>query len=132
MKYKTLPLSKLVKIKDDWETIQIAGTYSKKRFFEMISLQEELLEGNDAGAIAYLINQKGVDKILKNFYETKIINVSEHNMFLITKNYMTKPYFTYYNYRTIGSTIRENIKSANMTQTLSKMWWDDYYSKALL
>jgi GR25 family glycosyltransferase involved in LPS biosynthesis len=132
MKHKTLPLSKLVKIKDDWETIQIAGTYSKKRFFEMISLQEELLEGNDAGAIAYLINQKGVDKILKNFYETKIINVSEHNMFLITKNYMTKPYFTYYNYRTIGSTIRENIKSANMTQTLSKMWWDDYYSKALL
>ena len=132
MKYKTLPLSELVKIKDDWETIQIAGTYSKKRFFEMISLQEELLEGNDAGAIAYLINQKGVDKILKNFYETKIINVSEHNMFLITKNYMTKPYFTYYNYRTIGSTIRENIKSANMTQTLSKMWWDDYYSKALL
>ena len=50
-------------------------------------------------------------------------------MFLITKNYMTKPYFTYYNYRTIGSTIRENNKSANMTQTLSKMWWDDYYSK---
>ena len=129
MKYKTLPLSELVKIKDDWETIQIAGTYSKKRFFEMISLQEELLKNNDSGAIAYLVNQKGVDKILKNFHETKILNVSEHNMFLITKNYMTKPYFTYYNYRTIGSTIRENNKSANMTQILSKMWWDDYYSK---
>lgn len=129
MKHKTLPLSELVKIKDDWETIQIAGTYSKKRFFEMINLQEELLKNNDSGAIAYLVNQKGVDKILKNFHETKIINVSEHNMFLITKNYMTKPYFTYYNYRTIGSTIRENNKSANMTQTLSKMWWDDYYSK---
>jgi GR25 family glycosyltransferase involved in LPS biosynthesis len=132
MKYKTLPLSELVKIKDDWETIQIAGTYSKKRFFEMISLQEELLKNNDSGAIAYLVNQKGVDKILKNFHETKILNVSEHNIFLITKNYMTKPYFTYYNYRKIGSTIRVNNKSANMTQTLSKMWWDDYYSKALL
>jgi GR25 family glycosyltransferase involved in LPS biosynthesis len=129
IKYKTLPLSELVKIKDDWETIQIAATYSKKRFFEMISLQEELLESNDSGAFAYLINQKGVDKILKNFYEKKILNVSEHNMFLITKNYMTKPYFTYYNYRKIRSTIRENIKSANMTQILSKIWWDDYYSK---
>ena len=35
IKYKTLPISELVKIKDDWETIQIAGTYSKKRFFEI-------------------------------------------------------------------------------------------------
>jgi glycosyl transferase family 25 len=82
MQYKTLPLSELVKIKDDWETIQIAGTYSKKKFFEMISLQEELLESNESGAIAYLINQKGVDKILGHFYETKILNVSEQNMFL--------------------------------------------------
>jgi len=129
IQYKTIPLSELVKIKDNWETIQIAGTYSKKRFFEIISLQGELLESNDSGAIAYLINQNGVDKILKNLHETKILNVSEHNMFLITKNYMTKPYFTYYNYRTIKSTIRENIKSANMTQILSKIWWDDYYSK---
>lgn len=131
IKYKTLPLSELVKIKDDWETIQIAATYSKKRFFEMINFQEELLEGNDSGAIAYLINKKGVDRILRNFYETKILNVSEHNMFLITKNYMTKPYFTYYNYRKIKSTIRDNIKSANMTQILSKIWWDNYYSKVL-
>lgn len=129
MQYKTLPLSELVKIKDNWETIQIAGIYSKKRFFEMISLQEELLANNDAGAMAYLINQKGIDKILKHFHETKILNVSEHNLFLITKNYMTKPYFTYYNYRKIKSTIRENIKSTNMTQILSKIWWDDYYSK---
>ena len=104
----------------------------KKRFFEMINFQGELLEGNDSGAIAYLINQKGVDKILKNFYDKKILNVSEHNMFLITKNYMTKPYLTYYNYKKIKSTIRENIKSANMTQILSKIWWDDYYSKSLL
>lgn len=132
MQYKTLPLSELVKIKDDWETIQIAGTYSKKKFFEMISLQEELLESNESGAIAYLINQKGVDKILEHFYETKILNVSEHNMFLITKNYMTKPYLTYYNYRKIKSTIRQNIKGANMTQILSKIWWDDYYSKVLI
>ena len=132
MQYKTLPLSELVKIKDDWETIQIAGTYSKKKFFEMISLQEELLESNESGAIAYLINQKGVDKILEHFYETKILNVSEHNMFLITKNYMTKPYLTYYNYRKIKSTIRQNIKGANMTQILSKIWWDDYYSKFLI
>jgi len=129
IKYKTLPLSELIKIKDDWETIQIAGTYSKKRFSEIINFQEELLESNDSGAIAYLINQKGVDKILEHFYETKVLNVSEHNMFLITKNYMTKPYLTYYNYRKIKSTIRQNIKSANMTQILSKIWWDDYYSK---
>ena len=33
IKYKTLPLSELVKIKDDWETIQIAGIYSKKKIF---------------------------------------------------------------------------------------------------
>jgi GR25 family glycosyltransferase involved in LPS biosynthesis len=129
MKYKTLPLSELVKIKDDWETIQIAGTYSKKRFFEMTRHQEELLKNNDSGTIAYLINQKGVDKILKNFHEKNVLNVAEHNIYLITKNYMTRPYFTYYNYRKIGSTIRENNKSANMTQILSKMWWDDYYSK---
>jgi GR25 family glycosyltransferase involved in LPS biosynthesis len=129
MQYKKLPLSELVKIKDDWETIQIAGTYSKKKFFEMISLQEELLANNDSGAIAYLINQKGIDKILNHFHENKILNVSEQNIFVITKNYMTKPYLTYYNYRKIKSTIRENKKSANMTQILSKMWWDDYYSK---
>jgi GR25 family glycosyltransferase involved in LPS biosynthesis len=129
IKYKTLPLSELVKIKDDWETIQIAGIYTKKRFFEMANFQEELLKINDSGAMAYLINQKGVNKILKNFHETKKLNVSEHNMFLITKNYMTKPYLTYYNYQTIRSTIRDNTKSANMIQILSKIWWDDYYSK---
>ena len=129
IKYKTLPLSELVKIKDDWETIQIAGTYSKKNFFEISNLTEELMETKDSGAIAYLINKKGVNKILEHFYETKILNVSEHNLFLITKNYMTKPYLTYYHYKTIKSTIRENIKSANMTQILSKIWWDDYYSK---
>jgi GR25 family glycosyltransferase involved in LPS biosynthesis len=129
LKYKKEKLKDLIKSNNKWEIIQLGSINNKKNFEIISNSQDKLIEINDAGAHSYLINKKGAFKIMENFKNNKKIEVSEYLLFKTCNCYCTKPYFTYFNYKEVGSTIRENTKSAFTTQRLSKMWWDEYYEK---
>lgn len=117
------------------ETLQLANIINKKVFLTLRFKTPLLQINNIAGAQSYLITRKGMEKVLHYFETTKNIHVSEFMIFNITKNYITPPYFSYPFLRNENgekvnvSTIRENTKSAHATQTISKLLWNDYYSK---
>jgi GR25 family glycosyltransferase involved in LPS biosynthesis len=115
------------------ECIQLCNIMSKKEFTKYANSENLLIWGNFSGAQAYLITKNGMKKVLDNFENNKIINVSEHMIFRITNNYITKPYFSYpflrdeQGNKTNISFIRENTKGSHATQTISKLLWDEYY-----
>ena len=129
LKYKKEKLKELIKSNNEWEIIQLGSINDKKSFEIIANSQEKLVPISSAGAHAFLINKKGAIKVSENFKNKKIIEVSEHLLYKSCIVYSTKPYFTYFNYKEVVSTIRENTKSAFTTQRLSKMWWDEYYEK---
>lgn len=124
-------LDELNKINGD--SIQLCNIASKKTFPIYANSNKLLAKGNLASAVAYLITNTGMKKVLDNFENTKNINVSEHMIFKITNNFITKPYFSYqflkneFGINANLSFIRENNKSAHAVQTISKLLWDDYY-----
>lgn len=125
-KNKTLKLSDLTKIKNDWDIIKLGGVHTKYNFKVLIRSAEELIKMDDSGAFAYLVSKNGIKKILDNFKKKKL-EVSEHTLFKNCICYSVKPYFTYYTYKQLLSTIRENTKSGFATQNISKMRWDEFY-----
>jgi len=124
--FKTLPLRDLITYSNDWNCIQLAITSSYYHFKTMIRKHKELYNFSLSGAMAYLINRQGMEKILKRM-ECKELYVSEVFIFNYLKTYVTKPYFSYYNRNDEQSYIRENTKSAFATQTFSKHLWDNFY-----
>jgi len=131
VKYKKMKLTDIMKINNDWDIIQLA-MINDKNTFTKISNTNQILEKSNfvvAGAMGYLINKKGIQKILADFNKNKHIEVSEVLLFKNSNTYLAKPYFSYYSYKEVSSTIRENTKSAFTTQRLSKIWWDEYYEK---
>jgi GR25 family glycosyltransferase involved in LPS biosynthesis len=126
IKYKTLPLQKLINYAPDWECIQLSMINSKKNFEIVSNSSNILVKLDDAGATAYLINRRGMEKVLSRM-NNKELFVSEIFIFNYLNTYVTKPYFSYYFRNEEISYIRENTKSAFATQTFSKMWWDNFY-----
>lgn len=115
------------------ECLQLCNIVNKKEFEKYANTTKLLIKSDLAGAQAYLITRDGMKKVLDNFTETKNINVSEHMIFKIATNYITKPYFSYpflkdeNGNKTNISFIRENSKGAHTTQTISKLLWNEYY-----
>lgn len=115
------------------ECIQLCNIANKNSFEKYAHTQELLIKGELACAVAYLITKEGMKKVLDNLANTKNINVSEHMIFKISANYIVKPYFSYPFLRDENgnkintSFIRENTKGAHVTQTISKMLWNEYY-----
>lgn len=110
--------------------IQISGTYCAKNF-KLVSESNDLFNNiTESGSIAYLINKEGCKKVI-DFMENKnnVMGVSEHNIFKHLKSKITKPYFSYYYYKDVKSTIRPHTKGAHALQTYSKLWWDRYYER---
>jgi glycosyl transferase family 25 len=128
IKYKNNPINELIKLNNDWDIIQLGSTNTKKKFEYIIKSNLDLVKIYDSGAFAYIINRKGMEKILNNFAKNHL-EVSEIMLFTKCNTYITKPYFTYFNYKELPSYIRENSKSAFTTQRVSKMLWDEHYSK---
>lgn len=133
--YKKYSLSFLLEElnKINGECIQLSIIVSRKNFLKYANSDKLLIKGELCSAVSYLITREGMKKVLDNFYNTKNINVSEHTIFKIVNNYITKPYFTYPFLKdecgTNPSFIRENNKSAHATQTINKQLWNEYYFK---
>lgn len=124
-------LCELIKI--DGDCIQLCNVISRKLFPTYANNKNLLIKNYAPGNQAYLITKKGMEKVLNNFANTKNVEVSEYMILKKIKTYIVKPYFTYpflmdENGKKVNlSFIRENSKSAHMTQTISKSLWDEYY-----
>lgn len=111
------------------ECLQLSSTHMKKdKDYARISNDKNFYtKGWQNSAVSYLITKSGMLKVLKYIEDSKMLYVSERTIFANVENYITKPYFTYHFYFDVKSTIRDATKSANATQTRSKMWWNEYY-----
>lgn len=130
--FKNMELFDLIKSLDktdsDWDVIQL-GLISTNKNFDILKNggSYDFVKGYDSGAFGYLINRKGMGKILDIFELGTSIHVSEIYIFGNLNTYMIQPYFTYYFRDQEPSFIRENTKSSMATQTKSKKWWDEFY-----
>lgn len=125
IKFKNLTLENLITTNNQWECIQVACTISPKIAKSLFKSDDILINYHCYGAVAYLINRKGMEKIVN--YNSNDITVSEDYIFGKLNTFITKPYFSYYYYKEEKSFIRENVKANFTTQTLNKDYWDDYY-----
>jgi GR25 family glycosyltransferase involved in LPS biosynthesis len=136
--YKTQPILDLLnECKTlDGECLQLANIVNSKLFSTYNLNNNKLFKHTGACAVAYLITKPGMQKVLDNFENKKLIEVSELMIFGVANNFFTAPYFSYPFLRNNKgekidvSTIRLNTKGAHATQTLSKILWDDYYANS--
>lgn len=137
VKYKNLSIMDLIDKLDNydnsWNILQLAIINTKKTFDVLSNSNSDIfIKGYDCGAMAYVINRDGMEKIIKYYANTNVITVSENFMFEQTNTFMTKPYFSYYFRDVVASSIRDNSKASMATQTISKRLWDEYYKKSLI
>ena len=134
LKFKTKPILTLFNEMRciGGECLQLGLTCVKNTFNAMTSSTNEIFKGMDAGAIIYILSREAMKKILDRMNDKNSTkSVSEDNIFKTVKNYVAKPYFTYYFRDIVKSTIREPTKAAHATQTLSKIRWDNYYNNLI-
>ncbi len=130
IKFQTLPIEEVIHklLLINGECVQLANISNVNFIKKVINNPDFLTPNVTAGAMAYLITNKGMKKVLDKFYNNKKFEVSETTIFNNLNNYICKPYFTYYFYKQNKSFIRANNKSAHTCQTLSKIEWDKYYN----
>lgn len=131
-KYKKITIENLVEKLESfdctWNILQLVVMNTKKNFTILSELNDdEFIKGYDCGAVAYIINYNGMEKIINYYENANSINVCENFMFEQANTFMTKPYFSYYFRDVVPSSIRDNSKASMATQTTSKRLWDDYY-----
>ena len=90
LKYKTQTLNELINCDDvdNWETIQLAMTNTRKSFNSIIKELENkhLYKYTDNGATAYMINRKGMEKIININNTNNEMFVSENFIFARLNN----------------------------------------------
>jgi glycosyl transferase family 25 len=129
LEYKNIPLkdlmTELTKTNSDWEIIQLGIICDKNlhnTFIDLFSKNKFIKSCYySIGAVAYLINKKGMDKILNYFSKTKNLKVADEYVYQLTKTYITMPYFTQYA-NIFKSDIRDD--TSLQFQNESKELWD--------
>lgn len=126
IQYKSTSIKNLTNINIDWEIIQLGIICDENiynSFIEMFS-KNKLIKScyYSLGAVAYLINRKGMEKILNYFSQTKKLKVADEYVYEVTNTYLTIPYFTQYA-NLFKSDIRDDISL--LFQNKSKELWDN-------
>lgn len=124
LEYKKDTLKELIKINNDWEIIQlgiISDENIQNYLIQMLS-KNKLIKSSYyfLGTVAYIINKKGMEKILNYFLKTKNISIADEYIYKLTNTYLTIPYFTQY-YNEFRSDIRDDLTFQNK----SKEMWDN-------
>lgn len=123
LEYKKETLKELMKTNNEWEIIQLGLITDENTSNYLIKLFEEnnFIKSSYyyLGAVAYVINKKGMMKIINNFLKTKNISIADEYIYKLTNTYLTIPYFTQYS-NVFKSDIRENLSY----QDKSKEIWD--------
>lgn len=126
IEYKDISIKNLSNTNIDWEIIQLGIICDENiynNFIEMFS-KNKLIKScyYSLGAVAYLINKKGMEKILNNFSQTKKLKVADEYVYELTNTYLTIPYFTQYA-NLFKSDIRDD--TGLLFQNKSKELWDN-------
>lgn len=124
--YKGISIKNLSNTNIDWEIIQLGIICDENiynSFIEMFS-KNMLLKScyYSLGAVAYLINKKGMEKILNYFSQTKNLKVADEYIYELTNTYLTMPYFTQY-----ANLFKSDIRNDTslLFQNKSKELWDN-------
>jgi glycosyl transferase family 25 len=127
LEFKTKTLRQLMSINNDWDIIQLGIICGEELHTNFTNLLDENLTKScyySLGAVAYLVNRKGMEKILNYFSKTRNLKVADEYIYELTNTYLTIPYFTQHsNY--FNSCIRDNLDF----QDKSKELWDLYVQK---
>jgi GR25 family glycosyltransferase involved in LPS biosynthesis len=129
LKYKKFTLNEIMKIKDDWEIIQLSSISRNKINIELGKYKNDLAKMSCWGTAAYLINKNGMKNVLENFEKKKEILVSDLLIYGYANTYVSIPYFTYHFTKDIQSNIREYSEKKIPFPDRSKIFWDNYFTK---
>jgi GR25 family glycosyltransferase involved in LPS biosynthesis len=81
------------------------------------------------GTVSYLLNKRGMQKIIYNFDKNKNIKVSDITIYKNLNRYLTLPYFTYYYTTEMKTCINDRKKTQKnlLLEDKSKIFWDIFY-----
>ena len=122
LNFKKKPLRKLMSIDNDWDIIQLGIICGEELYNNFTKILDENLTKScyySLGAVAYLINRKGMEKILNYFSKTRNLKVADEYIYELSNTYLTIPYFTQYD-NLFKSDIRDDLDFQNKSKAL----WD--------
>lgn len=131
LKYQKFSIFELIKIMNKdyskWNILQLCTT--NKRNEPLAKSPDYIRKGYRNCTTAYLINQKGMDKMK---YINKF-NTADISIYKACNTYHTlKPYFTYNYSTTFKSTVCNQCENSKNTQysreDKNKQFWDKYYN----
>jgi len=122
LEFKDKTLRQLMSINNDWDIIQLGIICGEDLYNNFTNILDENLTKScyySLGAVAYLVNRRGMEKILNYFSKTKNLKVADEYIYEVTNTYLTVPYFTQHA-NIFKSDIRDNLDF----QDKSKGLWD--------
>lgn len=106
LKYKKIPIIDMFKKIDDCEILQLQLTINSLIKCQDLRFKEDVYyKGHKEGAVAYIINRIGMEKIISKYKITLNINVSDRMLYDSVNTYFCLPYFTYYFSNKVKTTI---------------------------
>jgi GR25 family glycosyltransferase involved in LPS biosynthesis len=128
LEFKKKKIKELINLNNDWEIIQLSMICAENVYNCIIKYKDEITKSmfGSTGLVAYIINKKGMKKVIEFFDKTKNLGIADEIIFKICNTYLTIPYFTQYCNR-FKSDIREN--DGLIFQNESKIRWDNYIKK---
>lgn len=119
LKCQTKTINDLTKINDDWECIQLSSTPDRYQRPTLVR-KYTLLEGYAYSTTCYLINRKGMSKILD--HGIKNLEAADHWIYKILKTYLIRPYFGYL-------VNQDSLISGTQSHILitARNYWDTFY-----
>lgn len=123
--FKQKKIKDLIKLNDRWEIIQLSMICTKEVFDVIINSNSEISRSHfgSTGLVCYLINRKGMMKVLDFIDTKKTLGIADELLFRICETYFTIPYFTQYS-NLFKSDIRND--SGLLFQNESKERWDNH------
>ena len=127
LEFKDKTLRQLMSINNDWDIIQLGIICNEELYNKFTNILDENLTKScyySLSTVSYLINRRGMEKILNYFSKTRNLKVADEYIYELTNTYLTIPYFTQYS-NCFKSSIRDNL----ISQDKSKELWDSYVKK---
>jgi len=112
LKYKKIPIIDMFKKIDGCEILQLQITIgSFHQCYDMPFIEDIYYKGYKNGAVAYIINRIGMEKIISKYKITFNIKFSEVVIYESANTYFCLPYFTYYFSNKVETTIHDTINN---------------------
>jgi len=127
LKYKKIPIIDLFNEISDCELLQLAIICRQDHNLNIVKTMDKYKKGYRNSTAAYIINKKGMEKIINYYKNNKQIEAADYYLYNGINSYYCYPYFTYYYSSDFRTTIHDNSDYLHKREDSSKEFWDNFY-----